>query len=821
MTQAHTSSDNFLKGGGQMGALMRAYDWAASPLGPCDGWSPTLKTVLRLLLTTNHPIIVFWGPQLIQFYNDAYSATLGPERHPAILGRPGKESWQEVWHIIGPDVEQVMSGGESTWHEDKLVPLTRHGRKQDVWWNYGYSPIEDAEGVQGALVICNDVTAQHHHTAALNELNRTLEERVRARTAELEEASREHEKRRRLYETILSTTPDLVYVFDLEHRFSYANAMLLQMWGQDWDNAIGKTCLELGYEPWHAEMHDREIEHVKRTRQSIRGEVPFDGAFGRRIYDYIFVPVLGPDGEVEAVAGSTRDVTEYKQIENELKRNQAHLTSLFAQSAAGITEGGVDGVIRNVNQRFCEMMACEPSFVMGKSMRALTHPDDLAASVALFERLVATGAPFEIEKRYVRPDGSAIWANTAVSLIRDETGQSAPTVLAVVLDISERKKAEEALLDAARRKDEFLAMLAHELRNPLAPISSAAELLALGRLDGAGIERTSAIISRQVRHMTGLVDDLMDVSRVTRGLASLDKRPLDPKQVMLDAVEQVRPLIDARGHRLTLTIHDTPARVMGDRKRLVQVLSNLLNNAAKYTPDGGNIALTLEVGQDALRIAVADDGIGMDAQLTERAFEPFVQAERTSDRSQGGLGIGLALVRSLVALHGGEAGARSDGLGRGSTFTITLPVAEPDVPAAAAAGAAGARTGASPLKILVVDDNQDAAEMLAFTLRADGHEAIVENDPLRALATAREIAPQVCLLDIGLPVIDGNELARRLRADPATAGAVLVAVTGYSHEQDRDEAARAGFDHYFVKPVDSARLAPLLDAIGRSRAARA
>ena len=819
MTQAHT--DSFLKGGGQMGALMRAHDWSATPLGPCDSWPPTLKTVLRLLLTSNHPMSVFWGPGLIQFYNDAYSEVIGPERHPNILGCPGRENWAEIWHIIGPDIEQLMAGGDATWYEDRLVPLTRNGSKQDAWWTYGYSPVEDESGVQGVLVICNDVTDQHNDHAALNELNRTLEDRVHARTLELEEASREHEKRRRLYETILSNTPDLVYVFDLEHRFTYANAVLLQMWGRDWENAIGKTCLELGYEPWHAAMHDREIEHVKRTKQAIRGEVPFDGTFGRRIYDYIFVPVLGPNGEVEAIAGTTRDVTDYKLIETELKRNQAHLSSLFAQSAAGITEGGIDGIILSVNQRYCKMLECEPSYVIGKSMRALTHPDDVTASVGLFERLVRTGAPFEIEKRYLRPDGSVIWANTAVSLIRDETGQAAPTVLAVVLDISERKKAEEALLDASRRKDEFLAMLAHELRNPLAPISSAAELLALGRLDGAGIERTSAIISRQVRHMTGLVDDLMDVSRVTRGLASLDKRALDPRQVMLDAVEQVRPLIDARGHRLTLTIHDTPARVMGDRKRLVQVLSNLLNNAAKYTPDGGNIALSLEVDADALRIAVADDGIGMDAQLTQRAFEPFVQAERTSDRAQGGLGIGLALVRSLVELHGGQAGARSDGPGRGSTFTISLPVVEASAPAAPAAGAARLRAGASPLRILVVDDNHDAAEMLAFTLRADGHEAFVENDSLRALATAREVAPQVCLLDIGLPVIDGNELARMLRADPATAGAVLVAVTGYSHEQDREDAAKAGFDHYFVKPLDSSRLALLLDAVERSHAMRA
>ncbi|MGZ5885179.1 MAG: PAS domain S-box protein, partial [Burkholderiaceae bacterium] len=359
MKKSVNSTFNFLSGGGEMGALMRAHDWTSTSLGSFDTWPATLKTSLRLLLTSNHPMFIFWGPELIQFYNDAYSRTLGPERHPSILGKPGRTSWKEVWDIIGPDIDLVLSGKGATWHEHQLVPSTRHGKREDIWWTYGFSPIEDESGVCGVLIICNDVTQEHRHHETLRQLNQTLEERVKIRAKELEQArqeaiqiSVESEKWRRLYETVLSNTPDLVYVFDLDHRFTYANDGLLKLWGKSWDDAIGKNCIELGYEPWHAEMHDREIEQVKLSRQPLRGEVPFTGTAGRRVYEYIFVPVLGPDGEVEAVAGTTRDITERKHIEDALRKSQAHLSSLFEQTSAGVCETDLNGQIISVNERY-------------------------------------------------------------------------------------------------------------------------------------------------------------------------------------------------------------------------------------------------------------------------------------------------------------------------------------------------------------------------------------------------------------------------------------------------------------------------------------
>jgi signal transduction histidine kinase/CheY-like chemotaxis protein len=379
----------------------------------------------------------------------------------------------------------------------------------------------------------------------------------------------------------------------------------------------------------------------------------------------------------------------------------------------------------------------------------------------------------------------------------------------------ERARAEQALRASNRMKDEFLAMLAHELRNPLAPISAAADLLALARLDADKVRSTSAIIRRQVTHMTGLVDDLLDVSRVTRGLVTLAREPLDVHEIVAAAVEQARPLLLARHHELLQSEGPGPATVYGDRKRLVQVLVNVLNNAAKYTPPWGRVALHVAAQDDTVTITVTDNGMGMDADLASRAFDLFAQGERNADRTQGGLGIGLALVRHLVELHGGSVTAQSDGPGRGSVFALTLPAEDGDGAVAGhpvpPAGVTAMDGGAGcSLEVLLVDDNTDAAAMLALILEAAGHAVAVEHTALAALAHAARRPFDVCLLDIGLPDINGNELARRLRAKRGMQHALLVAVTGYGQPADRQNSQEAGFDHHFVKPVDSARLIGLL-----------
>ena len=414
-------------------------------------------------------------------------------------------------------------------------------------------------------------------------------------------------------------------------------------------------------------------------------------------------------------------------------------------------------------------------------------------------------------------------ARSGIAYGREEIGRLAAALdeMAATLQAKEaaRSQAERELRAADQRKDEFLAMLAHELRNPLAPISTGAHLLKLLHSDNAQITQTCAIIARQVEHMTSLVDDLLDVSRVTRGLVSLSTQVLDLRHVVDDAAEQIRPMITARRHKVVLDLPDGPAHVKGDHKRLVQVVANLLGNATKYTPEGGHIRLQLAAAADGGEdyvLEVSDDGIGMEAALVERVFELFTQAERTPDRSQGGLGLGLALAKSLVELHGGSVGAASPGPGLGSTFTVRLPrFAQPvETPIDVAVRQAAAVT--APLRVLVVDDNLDAAHTLNLFLAAAGHRVEIAYNGFDALEVAKVFAPQVCLLDIGLPDMDGNELARRLRGLPQTAGAVLVAATGYGRQQDREAARTAGFDHYMVKPVNTVQLSELLGRAGAS-----
>jgi len=376
-----------------------------------------------------------------------------------------------------------------------------------------------------------------------------------------------------------------------------------------------------------------------------------------------------------------------------------------------------------------------------------------------------------------------------------------------------------ALRQADQRKDEFLAMLAHELRNPLAPIVSAATMLSNFNLDPAMVQRASEIVARQSGHMTSLIDDLLDVSRVTRGKVELELRELDFKDVIADAIEQVRPLIEKHQHRLTLDLPPARAIVVGDRKRLVQVMTNLLSNAAKYTLEGGRIEVRLATDGAALAVDIRDDGIGMSPELIASAFDLFAQGARGLDRSQGGLGIGLALVRSLLKLHGGAVSASSDGPGRGSTFHVVLPLSA-RAQVERRARDRNAPQGKLPaLRIGVVDDNEDAAVTLSLLLETLGHTVLVAHSAREALTALPAFGPDVCLLDIGLPEMNGYELAAALRRKPGTAQAILIAVTGYAQEKDRTLALAAGFHDLFAKPVDLDVLGAALVQIESRRAA--
>jgi signal transduction histidine kinase/ActR/RegA family two-component response regulator len=393
-----------------------------------------------------------------------------------------------------------------------------------------------------------------------------------------------------------------------------------------------------------------------------------------------------------------------------------------------------------------------------------------------------------------------------MALARDFAGRAA-----IALD---NARLYREVQEADRRKNEFLSMLAHELRNPLAPIRNGVHILrALGGTDPQ-LREVRDMMDRQVQHLVRLVDDLLDLSRITRGKIRLQTEPVDLSGVVARAVETCLPLIDERRQRLSVALPPQPVRVDGDAVRLAQVVGNLLNNAAKYTEEGGQLWLSAGREGDEGVVRVRDTGMGIPAEMLASVFDLFTQGDHSLDRSQGGLGIGLTLVRQLVEMHGGRVEAHSEGPGRGSEFLVRLPALPVEEPAEAPEPAAPGRPARGPRRrVLVVDDNRDAAESLALLLGVAGHEARVSHDGPSALAAAAEFRPDAVLLDIGLPGMDGYEVARRLRAETDTGRALLVALTGYGQEEDQRRALAAGFDHHLIKPADLDALTALLASV--------
>jgi len=550
------------------------------------------------------------------------------------------------------------------------------------------------------------------------------------------------------------------------------------------------------------------------TLPAVRYPIPVvlpngETVFEERFWTSTSTPIFGAAGELVCISHSNRDVTDQVRSEAAVRESEKRFRALTNATAEVIYRMSPDWTqLRHLEGRGFLKDTADPNRFWLDEYIPAEDQDRLHQAIA---RAIRDSSVFELEHRVRRADGSSGWTLSRAVPMFDAAGRVYEWIGAAS-DITERKASEEKLREADRRKDEFLAMLAHELRNPLAPIGAAAELLQRMKLDESIIQRTSQIIGRQVGHMTALIDDLLDVSRVTRGLVELDRAPLDVGAVLHEAVEQVTPLIQARRHDLALGLPPPGTLVAGDRKRLVQVVANLLNNAAKYTPEAGRLEVVSRIDtEERLCIDVVDNGIGMAPELAGRAFELFAQAERSSDRSSGGLGLGLALVKSLVELHGGSVACDSAGPGRGSRFSVCLPLLARQAPGAGtpcAQPCAAAQPGS--LRVMVVDDNVDAAVTLSMLLESAGHRVAVEHAAPQALECARAFVPQVCLLDIGLPGIDGLELARRLRALPQTTQAMLVAVTGYGQERDREQILGAGFDHHLVKPIDTGRLYALL-----------
>jgi PAS domain S-box-containing protein len=557
-----------------------------------------------------------------------------------------------------------------------------------------------------------------------------------------------------------------------------------------------------------------------------QGEVPLQRADGAPVATYLGVRALR-EGALGLCLMVT-DLTEQRQYQ-ELQRAQEALRASeerldLAQRAGriGTFEWNVRTGAVSWSATKEELYGLPPGGFGGRyeDWKQAVHPDDRDRAENDRRRAVAEGTELDTEFRIVRPDGETRWIASKGKVFYAADGEPL-RMLGVSLDVTERKRAEEELRDADRRKDEFLAMLAHELRNPLGPLRSALQLVKHPEVDAATVSGMWDVMDRQVGNLTRLVDDLLDVARVTRGRIEMRKAVVDLAAIVRQAVKSMELIVAARAQELEVSVvPEGPLYVEADPTRMEQVFGNLLNNASKFSSERGRIWVTVELERgegrtaaDSVVVRIRDDGVGIDPEVLPHVFDLFAQADHSLARSRGGLGIGLTIVRRVVEQHGGRVEARSEGLGRGSEFLVYLPHApNPDLLATGEAHASEmpVECEAVTRRILVVEDSPDGAETLAMLLRVNGHEVRTAVDGPTAVEAVRAFQPEIVLLDIGLPGMSGYEVATQLRQLPGMASALLIALTGYGQQRDRDRSRQAGFDQHLTKPVDHQALLRLL-----------
>jgi PAS domain S-box-containing protein len=515
-------------------------------------------------------------------------------------------------------------------------------------------------------------------------------------------------------------------------------------------------------------------------------------------------PIRNAAGEIVGASKVGRDVTETRQA-GVIKD---WLAAIVESSDDIIVSKTLDGIITSWNKGAERIFGYKAAEVVGKHVSMLMPPDHIEDTHRILSRIRRGEKVEHYETKRRCKDGRIIDVSLTVSPVRDMEGKIVGASK-IGRDVTEQKRMEEERLEADRRKDEFLAMLAHELRNPLASISNAIQLF--GKLETEDeLLWAKDVIQRQVKHLSRLIDDLLDVSRITRGKISLKREALNLSPVVSSAVESVRPLLEERKHEMVVSLAPGALRIEGDPFRLEQVLVNLLTNAAKYTESGGRISLTARHEDGQIVVQVRDTGLGIPPELLPRVFELFVQGDRSMARSEGGLGIGLTLVQKLTEMHGGTVTATSEGAGLGSEFTLRFPAIQSTPAPKAHPHKELPRVARQSSRVLVVDDNLDTASGLAKLFKLLGHDVAIAHDGVSAVELARTHKPEVILLDIGLPKMNGYEVVRQLRQEPCCKTALIIAISGYGQEEDQRKSREAGFDHHLVKPVDFDALMTLI-----------
>ena len=620
-------------------------------------------------------------------------------------------------------------------------------------------------------------------------------------------------------DNIVSAMREPLLVLDRHLRVLTANRSFCQTFHTSREETEGRLIHTLGNGQWNVPRLKTLLQNVLSDARSVNNcDIEHDfPAIGRRIMLLNARPFDASGNLPDLILLAIEDITERRQAEIAVQTSELRYRRLFQSAKDGILILDADSLtIIDANRFITELLGYSHDELMGKELWQIGFFGDKPASQAVYQQLKTVG--------YVRYDHLPLETKggekAEVEFISNvyQVDQRA-VAQCNIRDISERCRMErllqeqtEALADLHRRKDEFLAMLSHELRSPLAPIANAVHLLRLHKHEDQLQRQARAIIERQVSQLTRLVDDLMDVSRISTGRVQLRRELVTMNGIVESAVETTQPLMDQYGHQLQVTPSAQPIMLYADAARLEQVLVNLLTNAAKYTEAGGRVWLSVEQVGDECVLRLRDTGVGIAPALLPHIFELFTQAERSLDRSSGGLGIGLALVQRLVELHGGRVQVRST-LGEGSEFTVYLPVAHAAAPRPALPLAPLYQPPLRALKVLVVDDNVDAAESLAMLVATLGHEAQTAHDGAAALRQAAAFRPDVVLLDIGLPGLTGYEVAARLRREAAQGHVVLVAVTGYGLEVDKRQSQQAGFDHHLVKPANFEQLQQILATV--------
>ena len=783
----------FLEGDSEIGAMMAGHDWSAAAVGPLERWPQSLRAIVGLMVASKFPMFVAWGPELTFIYNDAYVPVLGA-KHPRALGERFADVWVEIWPDIEPLVARALAG-EATYSENLPLTMRRNGFDEPTWFTFSYSPVrDDAGAIAGLYCACTETTA-----VVLG---------AKARVAENDRL-----------QSLFQQAPSFMTVLRGPHHvFELVNAAYLQLVGDR--ELLGKPVREAmpevegqGFFELLDSVYASGRPHTGRGL-AIKLQRGPAGTVEERFVDFVYQPLFAAGGSVNGIFVQGHDVTEQYRAQEELR---AFSDSIPALAWTALPSGEVE--------RFNAQWFAYTGQSVERSIRTgwleALHPEDRLKPLHAWRAARGKRQPWQVEYRIRSRAGEYRWFLARAVPQQNAEGRVLRW-FGTTTDIDDAKRAQQALTEADRQKDEFLATLAHELRNPLAPIRTSAAALEAPQLSADGLATATRIIKRQVGHMSRLLDDLLDVSRITRRQLQLRKAPSDLHDVVSAALETARPLIDARHHRVHVAMAEGPILLTVDPVRLAQVVANLLTNAAKYTDPGGDIRIEAGCNEGVCRLMVDDSGIGIAAEALRSIFTMFAQEDAALERAEGGLGIGLALVKGLVELHGGTVEARSAGLGRGSAFIIEipLPAAAPTVAhgapmapvesVAATAPPPAVGEGSRPRTILIAEDNADARESLAAWLRLLGHTVVVSRDGVEALELAERERPEVLVLDIGMPRMNGYDLARRLRERAWAADSVLVATTGWGQAEDRRRALDAGFDLHLTKPFDPDRLIAIL-----------